>query len=678
MAVAASNANMVPPLARRVPFELRAHGDTRTDNYYWLRNRRDPEVLQYLEAENAYTAEAIAPHAALIEKINTEILSRIQQTDQTVPAPRGDWFYYSRTEEGKQYTIYCRHFQAAGPEQILLDLNHLAEGKEYFALGGLAVSEDGHLLAYLTDENGSEEYTLSIKDLRTGHLLPDRLEDVSHGIAWANDNRTLFYTRFDATKRPDRVFRHTLGSSDDQVVFTEPDERFTFELGKTRSGKYLAVTSINASLTSEVFLLDADLPGTAFVSFSPRETGHEYYVDHQNQRFLIRTNSGGATRFQLMETPVSLTASEHWRTLRPEAPDSTLDEIHAFQNFLVLETREQGLPAIRVVTDAESDTERPLTFPEEAYTVAVADNHEYRTTKLRYAYTSLVTPLSTYDYDVATQISTLLKQTAVPNFHPARYTTKRLYAGNIPISVLSGPAALPGKPPGKLLLYGYGSYGLNTEATFKPSYFSLVDRGFTVALAHIRGGAERGREWFEAGRMLTKQNTFSDFIACAEHLIAHGYTTPEQLSAMGGSAGGLLIGAVINQRPELFHSAVALVPFVDVVTTMSDPTIPLTTGEYDQWGNPEDEAAYRYMLSYSPYDNVKPQPYPHLLITTGLNDPRVAYWEPAKWAAKLRVTKTDNNTLLLKTELGAGHGGPSGRYDKYRETALIYAFLLGF
>lgn len=660
---------MMPPEARQVPFELRAHGDTRQDNYYWLRNRRDPEVLQYLEAENAYTEAVMAPHAALIEEINTEILSRIQQTDSTVPAQRGDWFYYSRTEEGKQYPIYCRHAQN-GPEQILLNLNQLAEGKEYFALGGLAVSEDSHLLAYLTDENGSEEYTLSIKDLRTGQLLPDRAEDLSHGIAWANDNRTLFYTRFDATKRPDRVLRHTLGSTNDEVVFTEPDERFTFELGKTRSGKYLAVTSINASLTSEVFLLDADQPAGLFTSFSPRETGHEYYIDHQAERFLIRTNSGGATRFQLMETPVSLTAREHWRTLRPEHPESTLDEIHAFENFLVLETREQGLPAIRILTQ----TEHPLTFPEPTYTVAVADNHEYRTNKLRYAYTSLITPLSTYDYDIATETSTLLKQTQVPNFTPARYTTTRLYAGDIPISLLSGQTSRPGK----LLLYGYGSYGLNTEATFKPSYFSLVDRGFTVALAHIRGGAERGREWFEAGRMLTKQNTFSDFIACAEHLIAQGHTTPQQLSAMGGSAGGLLIGAVVNQRPDLFHSAVALVPFVDVVTTMSDPTIPLTTGEYDQWGNPEDEESYRYMLSYSPYDNVKPQPYPHLLITTGLNDPRVAYWEPAKWAAKLRALKTDNHTLLLKTELGAGHGGPSGRYDKYRETALIYAFLLAF
>jgi len=656
-----------PPIARRLPFELRAHGDTRIDDYYWLRNRQDPEVLQYLEAENAYTAEVLAPHAALIEEINIEILSRIQQTDQTVPAQRGDWFYYSRTEEGKQYPIYCRHNQH-GEEQIFLDLNQLAEGKEYFALGGLAVSEDSHLLAYLTDENGSEEYTVQVKDLRTGKTLADRIEDCSHGIAWANDNRTLFYTRFDETKRPDRVLRHTLGSIADEVVFTEPDERFTFELGKTRSTKYLAVTSINASLTSEVFLLDADRPQGTFKSFAPRVTGEEYYIDHQAERFLIRTNSNGATRFQLMECPLTQTAREHWRTIRPEAPDSTLDEVHAFENFLVLETREHGLPAIRILTE----TETALTFPEPAYTVAVADNHEYRTTKLRYVYTSLVTPLSTYSYDIATHTSTLLKQTEVPNFDRARYTTQRLYAGDVPISLLSGS----GTRPGKLLLYGYGSYGLNTEATFKPSYFSLVDRGFTVALAHIRGGAERGREWFEAARMLTKQNTFTDFIACAEYLIAEGYTTPDQLSIMGGSAGGLLVGAVINQRPDLFHSAVALVPFVDVVTTMSDPTIPLTTGEYDQWGNPEDAQFYRYMKSYSPFGNVKPQHYPNLLITTGLNDPRVAYWEPAKWAAKLRITKTDSNTLLLKTELGAGHGGPSGRYDKYRETAMIYAFLL--
>ena len=659
---------MTPPEARKVPFQLHAHGDTRTDNYYWLRNRQDPEVLQYLEAENAYLAEAMAPHAGLIEEINTEILSRIQQTDLTVPAQRGDWFYYSRTEEGKQYALACRKPLQSGPEQIILDQNQLAEGKEYFALGGLAVSEDGNLLAYLTDENGSEEYTLQIKDLRTGELLPDRREDLSHGLVWANDNRTIFYVRFDDTKRPDRVIRLTLGSTDDQVVFTEPDERFTFELGKTRSGQYLAVTSINASLTSEVFLLHADRPEQNFTSFAGRETGTEYYIDHQDLRFLVRTNAFGATRFQLMETPVAETARQHWRTIREQPQEGSLDEVHAFENFLVLETREQGLPAIRIL----QETEHLLTFPEQAYTVAVADNHQYRTAKLRYAYTSLITPLSIYDYDLPTQTSKLLKQTNVPNFNPDRYTTERLYAGNVPISLLSAP----NNKPGKLLLYGYGSYGLNTEATFKPQYLSLVDRGFTVALAHIRGGAERGREWFEAARMLSKQNTFTDFIHCAEYLIAQNYTTPEQLSIMGGSAGGLLVGAVVNQRPELFHAAVALVPFVDVVTTMSDPTIPLTTGEYDQWGNPEDQPAYTYIKSYSPYDNVLAQHYPNLLISTGLNDPRVAYWEPAKWAAKLRSLKTDNNLLILKTELGAGHAGPSGRYDKFRETALIYAFLL--
>jgi len=661
---------MEPPAARKVPFQLRAHGDLRIDDYYWIRNRRDPEVLQYLEAENGYTAEVLSsPHAALIEEINAEILSRIQQTDESVPAKRGAWSYYSRTEEGKQYPIYCRKQDS---EQILLDANALAEGKEYFALGGLAVTEDGNKLAYLTDENGSEEYTLRLKDLTTGQILPEEIRDCSHGVAWANDNQTVFYVKFDGTKRPDRVFKHTLGAADDELVFTEPDERFTFELGKTRSARYLVITSINASLTSEVFLLDADNPVGNFHSFASRDTGEEYYIDHQGDRFLIRTNTAGATRFQMMQTPVTQTGRAHWRTLRPESADSTLEEVHAFESFIALETRENGLPAIRVLTD----TEHALTFPEPAYTVAVAENYEFRTDTLRYAYTSLITPLTSYDYNVHTQQHTVLKRTKVPNFDGSKYCTERIYAGEVPISILRRSGPRP--QPGKLLLYGYGSYGLNTEATFKPSYFSLVDRGFAVALAHIRGGAERGREWFEAARMLNKQNTFSDFIQCAEHLIARSYTTPEQLSIMGGSAGGLLVGAVVNQRPELFHNAVALVPFVDVVTTMSDPTIPLTTGEYDQWGNPDDEPSYQCMKRYSPYDNVKPQSYPNLLITTGLNDPRVAYWEPAKWVAKLRLANTGNNIIFLKTELGAGHGGPSGRYDKYKETALIYAFLLSF
>ena len=667
---------MTPPVAEQIPHTHQAHGDTREDPYYWLRDRDNPAVIQYLEQENAYTAEVMAPEAGLIESINAEILSRIEQTDQSVPARRGVWFYYSRTEEGKQYTIYCRKLQD-GPEQVILDANQLAEGKTYFALGGLAPSEDGALLAFLTDENGSEEYTLRVKNLETGEMLPDTVADCSHGVAWANDNRSLFYVRFDETKRPEHVLRHLLGSSPatDTIVFTEPDERFTFELGKTRSGRFLLVTSINASTTTEVFLLPADNAEGRFESFAPRETGLEYYVDHQEQRFLIRNNAGGTQRFQLSQCAVGTTAREHWRTLRPESPDATLDEIHAFESFLAFETREHGLPAIRIWKDG---VERALQFPEQTYTAGVMENYEYGAATLRYGYTSLTTPLSVYDYDVGSGNSTLLKQTRVPgNFDAARYRTERLEARapdgtRVPISLLRGVS----REAGPLLLYGYGAYGINTDARFTVPYFSLVDRGFSVALAHVRGGAENGRDWFEQGRMLRKQNSFSDFIACAEHLIASGYTSAAQLCAMGGSAGGLLMGAVVNQRPDLFQSVVALVPFVDVVTTMSDPSIPLTTGEYDQWGNPEDEQYYRAMKSYSPYDNVKAQRYPNLLVSTGLNDPRVAYWEPAKWVARLRATKTDANLLLLKTELGAGHGGPSGRYEKYRETALWYAFLL--
>jgi len=662
-----------PPVARQIPHEHHAHGDTRQDPYYWLRDRDDPAVIEYLQAENRYTAEVMASEGPVIEKINAEILSRIQQTDQTVPARRGDWLYYARTEEGKQYSIYCRMQQQ---EQIIFDENQHAEGKAYFALGGLAVSENGDLLAFLTDENGSEEYTLRVKDLSTGSVLPDTIPDCSHGVAWGNDNRTVYYVRFDETKRPERVLRHILGTdpATDQVVFTELDTRFTFELGKTRSGKFLVVTSINASTTTEVFLLNADESNGTFHPFAGRETGVEYYIDHQDARFLIRTNAEGAERFQLMETPVAFTGREHWRVLRAELPDSTLDEVQAFDRFIALETRENGLPTLRIL---DHEGEHALTFPDPAYTVAIAENYEYRTDTFRYAYTSLLTPLSVYDYRITARSNTLLKQTKIPGtFDSSHYRTERLQtSGGVSISVLSrADSARDGRRP--LLLYGYGSYGINTEARFTVSYFSLVDRGFTVALAHVRGGSENGRAWFESGRMLHKQNSFSDFIACAEYLIADGHTSPDRLCAMGGSAGGLLMGAVINQRPHLFQSVVALVPFVDVVTTMSDPTIPLTTGEYDQWGNPAEEQFYRYMKAYSPYDNVRQLHYPNLLVSTGLNDPRVAYWEPAKWVARLRATKSDQNLILLKTEMGAGHGGPSGRYEKYHETAFIYAFLL--
>ncbi len=672
-----------PPIARIVPRALTLHDDVRQDDYYWLRDKNSPEVIEYLQAENAYTEARMAPAESLREQIYNEILGRIQQTDLDVPARRGDYFYYVRTEEGKQYPIFCRKQSSLqAPEQVLLNGNELAAGKEYFALGSFAVSEDGTLLAYSVDYNGSEQYTVSVKNLITGELLPESIPNTSEGIIWANDNRTFFYVTFDATKRPEKVHRHIIGRGTelDEVVFTEPDPLFTFHLGKTRSRQFLLITSINASTTSEVLFLSAHQPEGNFQVFTPRRVGVEYYTEHQGDRFLVWTNQDGAINFKLMETPVKATALEHWHEVLPESPDSTLDHVDAFEHYLVFQTREHGLPCLRI-TDLRSGDSHKVEFPEPAYTVAPQANYEYGTSLFRFVYTSQVTPASVFDYDMATRERTLLKQTAVlGGYDPARYAAERIYAKaedgkEIPISlVYKRGMERNGNNP--LLLNGYGSYGINSDPVFSFSALSLLDRGFIVAIAHVRGGSEYGRRWFEGGRMLHKHNSFTDFVACAEHLVTEKYTSPDRLAAMGGSAGGLLMGAVINLRPDLFHTVVAHVPFVDVVTTMLDPTIPLTTGEYDQWGNPEEKRYYDYMKSYSPYDNVRRTAYPNLLVTTGLNDPRVAYWEPAKWVAKLRSLKTDNNLLLLKTQMGAGHGGPSGRYERFKETAFAYAFIL--
>jgi oligopeptidase B len=654
----------------RVPRELIHHGETRNDDYYWLRERENPEVIRYLEAENAYTAEAMKPAEPLREKIYQEILGRIQQTDFDVPVKRGDYFYYSRTEEGKQYPIFARKRLSLGAaEELLLDCNVMAEGKPYFALGALAASEDHRWLAYSVDETGAEEFTVFVKDLETGELLPDRIPKTSAGLVWANDNKTFFYTTFDETRRPEKVHRYEVGGNDSEVVFTESDTQFTFELSKTRSRKYVLVTSINASKTSEVLYLDADHPRSGFHTFQPRREGVEYYLEHWRGEFVARTNEGGATNFKVL-----MAGEELW----PERPDATVDDVDAFENHLVLQTREKGLPCIRVLSGTSNDL---IEFPEPAYTAHLQGNAEYRTEILRFVYTSQVTPVSVYDFNMDTRERELKKRTAVlGGYDPSLYVSERIYATapdgrSVPISLVYRKGLVrDGSHPA--LLNGYGSYGLNSDPAFSYSSLSLLDRGFVVAIAHVRGGSEYGRSWFEDGRMLKKRNSFTDFIACGEHLVAERYTSPARLAAVGGSAGGLLMGAVINMRPNLFHTVVAHVPFVDVVTTMLDPTIPLTTGEYDQWGNPEEKQFYDYMKSYSPYDNVETKAYPNLLVTTGLNDPRVAYWEPAKWVAKLRTMKTDNGLLLLKTEMGAGHGGPSGRYARYQETALAYAFIL--
>ncbi len=673
---------MNPPIAQKIPKELVLHGDTRVDPYFWMRERSDPATIAYLEAENAYTDAMMSPVEPLRKRIYDEILSRIQQTDLSVPARDGDFFYYFRTEEGKQYPIWCRkQGSLTATEEIVLDGNILAEGQAYFALGGMDVSDDHRLLLYSVDTNGSESYTVHIKNLHTGELLPDTIPDTSAGLTWAGDNRTFFYTTFDETHRPEKVYRHVLGASNfaDTLMFHEADAQFTFDVHRSRSKQFVFITAENASRTSEVHYLDAHHPERSFQVLEPRHEGIEYYVDHQGDRFVIRTNSGAATNFRLMWSPLDDTGSEHWKELVPERSWATLDGVDAFAEYLVLHTREQGLPRIEV--RPSSGESYYIDFPEPAYAVHLDVNREYATDILRFVYTSLITPASVYDFNMGTRTRELRKQVEVlGGYDPTQYASERIEAMApdttlIPISLVY-KRELKKKDGNPLLLYAYGSYGINSDPTFSHSALSLLDRGFVWAIAHIRGGSEHGRRWFEAGRMLNKKNSFTDFIACAEHLIDFSWTSPDRLAAMGGSAGGLLMGGVTNMRPDLFHTIVARVPFVDVVTTMLDATIPLTTGEYDQWGNPEEEIFYSYMKSYSPYDNVEAKDYPNILITTGINDPRVAYWEPAKWTAKLRAMKTDNRLLLLKTDMGAGHGGASGRYERMKETAFIYAFVL--
>jgi oligopeptidase B len=676
-------ADLQPPVAPKIPKELVIHGDKRIDNYYWMRDKSNPASIQYLKDENAYTEAVMKPVEPLEKGIYDEIIGRIKQTDLSVPVKDGDYYYYSRTVEGQQYPIWCRkHKSVDESEEMLLDGNELAKGHSYFALGGLDHSDDHNLLVYSVDYDGSERFTIYVKDLTTGTLLSETIPQTSYGLNWAADNKTFFYSTFDATHRPEKVHRHVLGTSPDKdaVVFTETDMQFEFSVGRTRSKRYLLIESVNASKTSEVWYLDANYPGRPFQLVEPRHAGLEYYVDHQGDRFLIRTNGGGATNFKLMTAPLADPSGKNWKPFIAERPDATLDGDDSFESFLVLYTREKGLPCIQV-RNLRTGESNYIDFPEPAYNVHPEGNAEYKTSLLRFNYTSLVTPPSVFDYDMATQARELKKQTEVlGGYDPAKYQSERIYATasdgkQVPISLVYKKGLVRnGENP--LLLYGYGSYGLNSDPSFLHSILSLVDRGVVYAIAHVRGGAEYGRQWFEDGRMLHKKNTFTDFIACAEYLVSERYTSSPKLAAMGGSAGGLLMGAVLNMRPELFHTVVARVPFVDVVTTMLDSSIPLTTGEYDQWGNPEEKLYYDYMKSYSPYDNVEAKDYPNILIITGLNDPRVAYWEPAKWTAKLRALKTDHNLLLLKTNLGAGHGGASGRYERFKEVAFIYAFIL--
>ncbi|MFQ5681864.1 MAG: S9 family peptidase [Candidatus Binatia bacterium] len=672
----------VGPLGRTIPKSLEEHGHVRIDEYYWMRQRENHEVIDYLEAENRYARAAMAHTEALNKTLFKEIRARIKETDMSVPYKLDDYFYYTRYEHGKEYPIFGRKRASLdAPEEIMLDANPLAEGQEFFSIGGRAVSPGQDILAYAVDTQGRMIYTIHFKNLTTGEFLKDEIGNVTGNMAWANDRRTIFYSQQDLTTlRACRIYRHTLGTDPtrDQLVYEEDDDTFSTYVFKTKSKKYIMIIS-SQTLSQEFRYLHADDPNGVFDVFLPREKDHEYHVDHYGDKFFIRTNDR-AKNFRLMETSVEKTAKKDWQEVIAHRKEVFLEDFELFQDYLVLQERKRGLTQIRIIPWAGGN-EHCLAFDEPAYQADIDRNPEFNTSILRFNYASMKTPLSIFDYDMVTRRKVLLKQEEVlGGFHQENYVTERLYAPaqdgtEIPISIVYRKGfERNGQNP--LLLYGYGSYGISIDAGFSSPRFSLIDRGFVYAIAHIRGGQELGRQWYDDGRLLKKKNTFTDFIACGEHLVRERYTCREKMFAMGRSAGGLLVGSVVNMRPDLFNGVVAEVPFVDVVTTMLDAAIPLTTGEYDEWGDPNEKDFYDYMLSYSPYDNVESKNYPHLLVTASLHDSQVQYWEPAKWVAKLRAMKTDQNRLLLRTNMDAGHGGASGRFKRHRDTAFNYAFLL--
>jgi oligopeptidase B len=671
-----------PPVAEKVRKEFQEFGRTRVDNFYWLRERENPKAVDYLKAENEYLDAMLKPTEALQEKLYQEIVGRIKQTDMSVPYRDNGYYYYTRFEEGKEYPVYCRKKGSLDSlEEIMLNGNAMAEGKPFFSLMGLEVSPDNTVLAYAVDTVSRRLYVQRFKNLANGETLPDEIPNTLGMTAWANDNKTVFYVQKDtATLRPDRVMKHVLGTPvlEDQQVFRESDEAFTLSVYKSKSKKYLVIFS-ESTLSTETWILDADRPDGQFEVVQPREGDLEYQVEHFRDKLYIRTNYK-AKNFRLMETPLNRTAKEHWVEVIPHRDDVLLEGFEIFENYLAVEERKSGLTQIRVI-GWKDKAEHSLDFGEATYAASLGQNPEFDTDWLRYSYSSLTTPDSVYDYSMQSREKKLLKQQEVlGGFDPENYQAERLFATaadgvKIPISVVyrKGMEKNGSNP---LLEYGYGSYGATEDPYFDSSILSLLDRGFIYALAHIRGGSDMGRAWYEDGKLLKKKNTFTDFIACAEYLIAAKYTRPEKLFASGASAGGLLMGAVVNLRPDLFRGVIAGVPYVDVITTMLDPSIPLTAQEFDEWGNPNTREYYDYMLSYSPYDNVEAKDYPAMLVTTGLHDSQVQYWEPAKWVAKLRSLKTDKNLLLLHTNMDAGHGGQSGRFRRHRDTALEFAFLL--
>jgi oligopeptidase B len=674
----------LPSSPSRRPTRLVAHGDVRVDDYYWLRDRTSLETIAFLQTENDYASAVMADTTTLQENLFQEMRGRIRESDSTAPVANGDFWYYQRTVAGLDYPIYCRRAGTLdAPEELLLDVNQLAEGYAFCGVGEFAVSPDHRLLAYAYDVDGNELFTIVVKDLATGVLLDDRITSAYYGLEWSNDSRTLFYTTVDAAHRPDTVWRHDLGApqATDAKLLHEPDERFFVTLYKTRSKRFIVV-HLRSNMTTEAHVIDADAPATPQL-IAARRQGHEYHIDHRSDWFFIRTNDQ-AEDFRVMVTSVANQELAVWQPLLPEEAGVLLAQIELFQNHLVVLEWAAGVKRVRVVRLASDASEIVAThwieFPEDVYAVSAEENPTFATTVLRLHYSSLKTPPIVYAYDMEARRLEVLKQDEIANFNPDDYVTRRLWATapdgiQAPISlVFHKNTVLDGSNP--CLLYSYGAYGASTEPSFRANRLSLLERGFVFAVAHIRGGSELGRAWYRDGKLQNKQNTFTDFIAAAEALIAAGYTRPDQLTIMGRSAGGLLMGAVTNQRPDLFAGVIAGVPFVDVLTTMLDPSIPLTVIEYEEWGNPAAPDLYTAMRAYSPYDNLTARPYPPILATAGLHDPRVSYWEPAKYVARLRRLKTDGNAVLLKTNMAAGHGGASGRYEYLRETAFEYAFLL--
>ncbi len=665
-----------PPVAERRPHSVERFGEHIDDPYFWLRDRQDPAVRVYLEAENAHAEAVLAPLKDRREQLYQEMLGRIKQTDLTVPYRDRGFYYLSRTEEGKQYSVHCRRRGSLdAPEDVLLDLNAMAEGKPFMSLGEFDVADDGNLLAYSTDATGYREYVLEVKDLRTGEMLPPRVEHCS-SATWSADGEWLFYVTEDTAKRPYRLWRHRLGTEQHTLVYEESDEAFRTGIDRSRNGRWLML-QVSSHTTSETRLLRADDPTGEWRLFSPRVHEREYDLDHQGDRWVLRINDTGRN-FRVVAVPDADWAPQAWVELVAHRDTVMVESADAFAGHIVLVERDEGLPRLRVM--GRDGTDRYVPFPEAVCEAYLGPNAEFDAPALRYHYQSLVTPLSVFDYDFATGQSTLLKQTEVlGGYDPARYASERQWATagdgtRIPVSLVwrrDRP-----REPGPLYLTGYGSYGFPYPIVFSSNRLTLLDRGFAIAIAHVRGGGDLGKPWHDAGRMANKRNTFTDFIAVAEHLIGGGWTSPSQLAIEGGSAGGLLMGAVVNLRPDLFHAVLAQVPFVDVINTMSDPTLPLTVGEYEEWGNPGIEDQYRWMRAYCPYTNLKPGAFPAMLVRTAFNDSQVMYWEPAKYLARLRTLKQDRNPLLLLTNMGAGHGGASGRYDRLREIATDYAFVL--